>query len=264
MVLFFLYFNFFIFGIIIGSFLNVVIYRLKSEEGGIIMGSSHCRDCNHELSWKDNIPLFSYLSLGGKCRYCKNKISLQYPIVEFSTGLLFVLSATGFLNSNFIKESVIVAILTALVFAGMLAIFVYDLKYMEVPMIVVYISGALATASIFLNKSYNLHDFLLHLLSAVVAFLFFFSFSFFSDEKWMGYGDGYIAFVIGLILGPFWTFVALLVAVWGGSIVGVLAILLKGKNMNSALPFGPFLISGLFIAFFLMKFFPNLLDFMKI
>ncbi len=248
----------------IGSFLNVVIYRLKSQEGGIIMGSSHCRDCNHELSWKDNIPLFSYISLRGKCRYCKNKISIQYPIVEFFTGLLFVLSATSFLNSDFTKENLIVAILTSIVFASMFVVFVYDLKYMEVPMIAIYISGVLAVISIFVNELYSFNDAMFHILASVVAFLFFFSLSFFSDEKWMGYGDGYIAFIMGLILGPFWTFVALLIAVWSGSIVGIIGILLKRKGMKSAIPFGPFLIGGMFLAFFLMNFFPSVLDFMKI
>jgi len=257
-------FIFLVFGIIIGSFLNVVIYRLASGEGGIVFGSSHCRDCNHELAWNDNIPVFSYIRLLGKCRYCKKKISIQYPIVEISTGLLFIMIAIAKTSEVASVQNIVVAGLISLVFAAMLVVFVYDFKYMEVPMIVIYLSIVMAGLATYIQFSYDLKVVVFYIIAAVAGFLFFFSFSFFSDEKWMGYGDSYIAFVIGLVLGPFWTFIALLIAVWTGSIVGVFIMLIKGKNMKTALPFGPFLISGMYLAFYFMNFFPNMLNFMKL
>ncbi len=257
-------FIFLVFGIIIGSFLNVVIYRIASGEGGIVFGSSHCRDCNHELAWNDNIPVLSYLRLLGKCRYCKEKISIQYPLVESITGILFLVVAIARIGENFSTQDIIVAGMISIVFAAMLVVLVYDLKYMEVPMVAIYLSAIIVAIAIYIQVSYDLKEFIFHIVAAMASFLFFFSFSFFSDEKWMGYGDGYIAFVVGLALGPFWAFIALLLAVWTGSIVGVVMIIFKGKDMKTAIPFGPFLIGGMYVAFCLMSFFPNWLDFMKL
>lgn len=257
-------FIFLVFGIIIGSFLNVVIYRLASCEGGIVFGSSHCRDCNHELAWNDNIPIFSYITLLGKCRYCKEKISIQYPLIEIFTGILFLVVAISKINENFSTQNIIVAGMISVVFAAMLVVLVYDLKYMEVPMIAVYLSIVIAAVAIYMQVSYDFTEFAFHIIASVASFLFFFSFSFFSDEKWMGYGDGYIASVVGLVLGPFWAFTALLLAVWSGSIVGVIIMIFKGKDMKTAIPFGPYLIGGLYLSFYIMNFFPNLLDFMKL
>ena len=79
----------FIFGIIIGSFVNVLIYRLPLHEN-IVTENSHCMTCGHKLKWYDLFPLFSYLFLRGKCRYCKAKLSVQYPLVEFINGLFYV------------------------------------------------------------------------------------------------------------------------------------------------------------------------------
>src|SRR3989344_5301589 len=80
----------FTFGLCIGSFLNVVIYRIEKEEG-FVKGRSYCSHCKHTLSWADLVPVFSFIFLGGKCRYCHKKISVQYPLVEMLTGLVFLL-----------------------------------------------------------------------------------------------------------------------------------------------------------------------------
>ncbi len=85
----------FIFGTLIGSFLNVCIYRLPDEES-IVFPGSHCRKCKKQIAWYDNIPVLSYLVLGGKCRKCKVKLSIQYPMIEVLTGLLFVLFYLSF------------------------------------------------------------------------------------------------------------------------------------------------------------------------
>jgi len=85
-----LYISILIIGFIFGSFFNVLIYRLPKKES-ILFPSSHCQNCNNEIKWYDNIPILSYILLRGRCRYCKEKISIQYPIIEFLTGIIFIL-----------------------------------------------------------------------------------------------------------------------------------------------------------------------------
>ncbi len=260
---------FLVLGLIVGSFLNVVIYRLHSEEGGIVSGRSHCRRCNNDLRWIDNIPLISYIFLCGKCRYCKKPISWQYPMVELMCCFAFVLALVG--SGRFISENASlgygIAGLTATVFAAMIVIFVYDLKYMEVPMIAIWIGviASIATIGVITLGFFQGVEFFglpafLHALSGAMAFLFFFLLSYLSDETWMGYGDGFIALVIGLLLGPLATFVAIVVAVWLGTIVGLSLVIFGSKGMKSAIPFGPFLVGGMFVSYAIGIFAPHWLS----
>ena len=123
----FFYFIIFVFGLIVGSFLNCVVYRLEIG-GSFLKGRSFCPHCKHELSWQDLIPVFSLLFLKGKCRYCQQKISLQYPLVELATGVLFVLifyfwlSGFGWSVSVGIWELMYLFIVSGLIaaFAGLL------------------------------------------------------------------------------------------------------------------------------------------------
>lgn len=262
-------FIFFIFGLIVGSFLNVVIYRLHSEEGGIVSGRSHCRRCLHALTWSDNIPLFSFLFLRGKCRHCQEKISWQYPVVESACAGAFVLAALGTRAYEQLDSGIIYAIaaLTALVFASLLVIFVYDLKFMEVPMVAIWIGVGLCGAILVISTltasgeiGFFGSQLFLHGLSGTVAFLFFFLLSYVSDETWMGYGDGFIALVIGLLLGPLATFVAIVIAVWVGTFVGLSLVFFGSKGMKSAIPFGPFLVTGMFGAYAIQIFAPQWLS----
>lgn len=249
-----------------GSFLNVVIYRLASGEDGIVNGRSHCRDCGHQLAWYDNIPLLSFLSLGGKCRYCHKPIAWQYPLVECAVGILFAVVAVAVLAQSITGVTVSIALLTSFIFAAMFLIFAYDLKYMEVPMIAIWLSVIAALVIVvirYISDISNVSDVLYSVLAGVFAFTFFFSLSYFSGEKWMGYGDGFIALVIGLVLGPFWTFIALLGAVWMGAIVGIGLTFLHKKTMQSAIPFGPFLVGGLYISFVIMHFAPDMVSFLR-
>lgn len=249
---------FVVIGCIVGSFLNVVVYRFRSQEGGIIDGQSHCRSCGENLTWRDNIPIISYLMLRGSCRACDEKISLQYPLVEAFTGLLFGLIAYFLIGSLFDGAGITAGLLTMAVFAALTVILVYDYKYMEVPMITIWI-GVFFAVVLLLVKDVVFADFLAqgffgtalfsHGMAGAVAFLFFFSLSYVSDEKWMGYGDGYIALVIGLLLGPASTFLAMLLAVWSGAFIGIFLACMGGKSMKTAIPFGPFLVLGAISAF---------------
>ena len=118
-------FGIFIFGMLIGSFLNVVIYRIPKGES-IVFPSSHCTKCNQKLKWYHNIPLFSWLLLGGRCAYCQEPISRQYPIIEFLTGILWL--------SLFLKLGLVWYLpFVAISFSALLALTVIDIKYYAVP-----------------------------------------------------------------------------------------------------------------------------------
>lgn len=121
----FLYIIIFIYGIVIGSFLNVCIYRIPNKES-VVMVNSHCMSCGHKLVWYDLFPLFSYLFLKGRCRYCGSKLSYQYPLIELLNGILYlvVFGANG-MN----VESVLFALLVS----ALLTLSVIDYRTLEIP-----------------------------------------------------------------------------------------------------------------------------------
>ncbi len=257
---------FFIYGLAFGSFCNVVISRLRSGEGVVAKGS-HCPKCGKSIRWQDNIPVFSFLFLRGKCRSCKKKISWQYPLVEIMTAVIF-----GFIGYFYAIESIdnlLVAVLYSFAFACLVVIFVYDVKYMEIPMNAMWLAILLLLvanvisdidANAFADGLWQTKTFA-HSISALVAFCFFFGLSYVSDETWMGYGDAFVAIAIGLLLGPIGTFLALMVAFCVGAVWGMVLVVAKGSSMKSAIPFGPFLIFGLFTIFLIQNLWPSFFDF---
>ena len=120
-----LYITIFIFGIVIGSFLNVCIYRIPKKED-IVKINSHCMSCNYRLKWYDLIPLFSYIFLGGRCRKCKTKLSVQYPLIEGLNGLLYVLVVA-------VNGLSIESLLYCLMFSALLTLSVIDFRTYEIP-----------------------------------------------------------------------------------------------------------------------------------
>ena len=139
-MIFLVYFFVFSLGLIIGSFLNCVIYRLSKKES-FLKKRSYCPRCKHTLSWQDLIPIFSFLILRGKCRYCKKSISFQYPLVEFATGSLFLIIVSqnldSLLSTPFIFWLLNICFLF-LVSSFLVIIFVYDLKHYIIPDRVIY------------------------------------------------------------------------------------------------------------------------------
>ncbi len=232
-----------LFGISIGSFLNCLIYRLSVNEKP--KGRSYCPKCKHQLSYKDLVPVFSYIFLLGKCRYCKRKISLEYPLVELLTGCLFLFA---FL---FVGLSIELIYLLAVLFF-LILIFVYDLKHYIIPDFATFsligISLAYLSYISFLEKSVS---FLMYgALSALVVFFFFFSLFYFTKGKGMGFGDVKFVIFMGLFLGFPNIVVGLFISFFLGAIIGVGLIILKRKEMKSQVPFGPFLIIGTLMAYF--------------
>lgn len=246
-------------GLIIGSFCNVLIYRLHSGED-FVRARSQCRGCKKQIAWYDNIPVVSFVLLRGRCRRCGARIAWQYPFVEIAVAALF--GMVGFFYAAGSIAPLLAAIVIAVACAGLVVVFVYDARHMEIPMGVMWsVIGFLVAALLSMDSAGGTfaqqltHSMsVTHGLAASAAFGFFFALSYVSDETWMGYGDAFVAIAVGLLCGPIGTFVALLIAFCVGSIYGVGLTLLKRATMKSAVPFGPFLIIGALVSFVLLHF----------
>ncbi len=233
----FLYSIIFLFGLIVGSFLNCIIYRLEVGKS-FLGGHSFCPYCKHELVWHDLIPVFSFLMLKGKCRYCQKPISIQYPLIELTTAILFVLvfNSQNLLNTGYL-------LLTT---SFLIIIFVYDLKHYIIPDKVIF--PAILTSFLFLFTTNSL--LLNTVLSAFGASFFFLLIYLISQGQWMGFGDVKLSFLMGLHLGFPNILVALFSAFFTGAIIGLILIAQNKKTLKSIVPFGPFLVFGTFLAMF--------------
>ena len=245
------HFSIFLFGLCIGSFLNVVIYRLEKEEG-FVKGRSYCPKCRHQLTWLDLIPVFGFLLLRGKCRYCKGEISIQYPIIEIVTGLVFLLITNYQLPITNVSGLINLIFLLYMA-SSLIVIFVYDLKFYLIPDIVLF--PAIAIAFIFrLLQGFFIGNWVLgignYALATVIAAGFFLLIWVVSRGRWMGFGDVKLAILLGLLLGFPVILVGLFLSFFFGAIIGVILILLHNKGLKSEIPFAPFLIAGTFMAMF--------------
>lgn len=254
---------FFIFGLIIGSFLNVVVFRLNVAES--LLGRSYCPHCKNQIRWYDNVPLFSFILLGMKCRDCQKKISWQYPLMEFFTGVVFALLGNYFFFIDNPQSWIITAYFLVL-FSLLIIIFAYDFKYMEIPMIIFWIALGISLMYAIFNDwmnfipelgIWNLSIFS-GLIGGLVAFGFFFILVSVSKERWMGMGDAYLAFLAGFVVGFPQIIFTLTASFFLGSICGIILLLAKKKTMKSQVPFAPFLVSALILAIILPEMFPAL------
>ncbi len=230
--------------------MNSVIFRLQPDES-FSAPRSFCPHCRHQLSWKDLIPLISFLLLGGKCRYCQKPISIQYPLVELATGIVFLLI---FWHLNFGLDLAfdiwILTLFHFLISCFLIIIFVYDLKHFIIPDRVIY--PAIVTAIVFpaIGLFASGGNFYNSILSALGAAGFFLSIVLITRGRGMGIGDIKLAFLMGIFLGWPNILTALFIAFLSGAIIGTGLIFLKKKNLKSEVPFGPFLVAGTFISLF--------------
>jgi len=248
----FYYIFIFLLGLIAGSFLNCVIYRLENNRG-FLTGRSFCPKCKHVLAWYDLIPVFSFLALMGRCRYCRKKISWQYPLVELVTGFLFVLYFWILLARRSLGgggDLGIDLVFRFLILPFLVVIFVYDLKHYLIPDKIIYPATVLALILGFTKSPLILGDFVNPLISAIGAAAFFGAIVLVSRGKWMGVGDIKLAFFMGLVLGWPNILVALFFAFFAGAIIGLGLVSVKRKSFKSEVPFGPFLVSGTLAAMF--------------
>jgi leader peptidase (prepilin peptidase) / N-methyltransferase len=239
----------FLFGVIIGSFLNVVALRFNTGVG--IGGRSKCMSCGMTLTWKELIPVISYVIQGGKCKTCGSKISPQYPLVEILTGILFALIVYFFPPLS--GERGIVTVLY-LIEAGLLvAMTVYDIKHKILPDRFVYTFDVLALIGLFVGGSSLLHvPSLYALLAGPILALPFALLWVISRGRWMGLGDAKLVLGIGWILGISAGLNALILAFWIAAVISVIWLLITYKRFRprTEIPFGPYLILGMYLVLF--------------
>lgn len=246
----------FLLGLCVGSFLNVIIFRLRSNEQWQ-KGRSHCVSCNAVLSIRDLIPLISFILLKGRCRYCKTVLSWQYPFVELATAGLFILSYFSLLGV-FQSQSMTVLLATGSLFPIMLLlkyavflsilliIFVTDLRWFVIYDSVIILGSALALAAHLLIPPLFFPHYImpawLNLVAAASVPAAFFGLQYvISSGKWIGGGDILLGGMMGLMLGWPQVLAALFIAYCTGSVVGIALIAAGKKSRGSEVPFGTFL-----------------------
>ena len=218
----------FIFGVCIGSFLNVLIYRIPNNIG-VSKGSSFCPSCNHNLSWADLVPVVSYIVLLGKCNYCKKPISFRYPFVEFLTGILFTLT---FLVYGFSLNAFIYCIVSACLVS--LAFIDFDETYIPDRFnIIIFVCGLVL---LIFTKDITILDRIIGLFAMSVPL---FIIAKLSDG--MGEGDVKLFAACGLLLGWKLILLTMLISSVLAALVGGLLIATKKANGKTAIPFGPYI-----------------------
>lgn len=253
-------------GLSAGSFVNALVWRLHQQSKtkkakadkklSIINGRSMCVHCKHTLAWYDLLPLFSWIWLKGKCRYCKRPISIQYPLVELTAAIVFAASylfwpqvvhqnGQWLLLGTWLVSSV-----------GLLALAVYDLRWMLLPNKIIYPTLAATVAGragyIIAFAGRPLHSLLLWVLSLAVASGVFFVLFMVSGGKWIGYGDVRLGLITGTLLAtPQKSLAMIFIASFIGSLAVIPSLAAGKRTMASRLPYGPFLIvaAGLMVLF---------------
>lgn len=229
-----------IFGIMFGSFYNVVGLRLPKRES-LIKPGSHCPNCNHKLKWFENIPIISFLFLNGKCKECKEPISLIYPFIELLTGIAFLFSYWLFgLTENFFI-AIIIASLVSIIFVSDSKYYIIDDEPLIVAGILFIIVKLIFEGPASLIKV---------LIGGIVGFCFAYSLRIFGfiafKKESLGGGDIKLSLLAGMILGAKLGIVYLIFACF---LAFPYAIYLAIKNDDHMLPFGPFLIASIYIIF---------------
>lgn len=245
----------FVFGTLIGSFLNVVIWRLP--RGKNLRGRSHCPHCGHVLRPQELFPVFSYLFLRGRCAKCGKRISPRYMFIELITGALFALAALHILPAAIDAVSIIELLRILFILAILISVFVIDLEHYLILDVIVFPAAAITFAlNIVLDVSAQQSVFALSsntaggVLAAMLAAGFFYIIWRVSAGKWMGFGDVKFSIFLGLALGWTGILVGLFLAFMIGAVVGVLLLIAGTKSMQSRLPFGTFLTLGALLALF--------------
>jgi len=230
----------FVFGLCVGSFLNVVVYRLNHGLSPLL-GRSICPKCKKKIPWQDNIPLLSFVFLGGRCRFCKKSISLQYPLVELATGILFVVDYQGLSGTIRDYQGWLNLVYYLFLTSVLIAIFVSDFRYQTIPDKIVY-------PAILISFLYPIPYTLYPIPAALGAASFFLALVLITRGKGMGLGDVKLAGLMGLVLGWPKIIIALYLAFLTGAIAGVILVLIGKKRFGEHIPFGPFLVGATWIS----------------
>ncbi len=230
-------------GLAWGSFLNVCIYRIPLKKN-LILSRSLCPHCQNKISWYDNIPLLSYLVLSGKCRICKKRISIQYPILELTSSLLLLLSYLKFdLTWQFFSSTVLISIL--------ILVFFIDLNHRIIPDVITLPGIVLGLCFSFVNPQISFSNSVIGFLSGGLSFylLAMVGEAVFKKES-MGGGDIKLAALLGAFLGWKNLILIILLASFLGALLGVLKLSLSKSKQDKTIPFGPFLAIASIVALF--------------
>lgn len=235
-VLFLIYFV--ILGVIFGSFFNVVGLRVPRREM-LNKSRSHCPNCNYILTWRDLIPVFSYIGLRGKCRNCKTSISPLYPIVEAATGFLY---AYSFIRFGFSAELIVALLFTSL----LVIISVTDLTYMLIPNVILLFFLPLLMIGRVVSPLDPWWDSLVGaatglILTAIIIV---------ASRGGMGGGDMKLFGVIGIVLGLPGVLLAFFLSTLYGSVISGVLLLFKKIDRKKPVPFGPYIVLGALTSYF--------------
>lgn len=233
-------------GLIIGSFLNCLIWRLYRDEG--LGGRSYCPHCHKGIAWYDNIPLLSFLILGGRCRHCQSQISWQYPLVEISTAILFLWSFQVDMSS---PQLLWLLIRDWLLIITLIIIFVYDFRWQLVPVSMVGLMGLIILV---LNCLLG-YNFFVVLFFALLGALFFIVQYFATKKRGVGEGDIWLGAFLGAAFPDAGKLLLILLISYGfGAIVGLILVGRQQKKWQSRMALGPFLALGAIITLIWGKF----------
>jgi leader peptidase (prepilin peptidase)/N-methyltransferase len=226
----------FLFGITIGSFLNVLIYRIPKKED-FVKARSHCMSCGYQLEWYDLIPLFSWLFLRGRCRKCKTKISIQYPLIEALNGIMYFATFMVF-------DVSITTLLYCLMFSSLIALSVIDFRTYEIPVgfnVFILVLGAIRV----ITDYHSWPEYIIGLVSVSVPLLLIF---YATKGRGIGGGDVKLMAAAGLLLGWKLIVLAFFLGCLLGSVIHIARMKISGESHVLAL--GPYLSAGIVIACF--------------
>ncbi len=268
---------FFFLGIIVGSFLNVVTLRYKT--GKTLRGRSACMSCKTQLTWRELVPVFSFLFQRGRCKTCRTKLHIQYPLVELCTGILFASNFLLWVNyASSMFELISGFVLTTFILMLYVVIFVYDLRHKIIPDLFSFTAWGVSIIYVIVsqiqfgilsgyyetpksrNEFGNQGEMLFiaeHLLAGLVFYLIVWTIWRISRGRLIGLGDAKLLLSIGTILGFVYGLSAIFISVWIATIYACFLLLKQylskqGKHitMKTEIPFGPFLILGFLIVYF--------------
>lgn len=262
----------FLLGLCLGSFANALVWRVHEQaveakkkkpnqkrlkDLSVLKGRSMCPDCGHELKARDLVPVLSWLSTGGKCRYCGKKISAQYPLVEIATALAFVVSYLFWPLADSGSRLAAAGSLSAFILwlpivTGLMALLVYDLKWYLLPNRIIYPLAGVAGLLAIIQAATAVSPFKAMVDTALAVIigggLFYVLFQV-SKGKWIGGGDVKLGWLLGLIVAtPGNALLMIFIAALFGTIVSLPLLINQKLKRTSVIPFGPFLIIGAFIA----------------
>lgn len=243
-------------GLIVGSFLNVVIYRFNTGES--LNGSSHCLSCGERLRWFELMPVFSYLFLHGRCRYCSSHIPIRYLLVEVTTAVLFALSYG-------IAESLFHLLLIWILVSVLVVVVVYDINHFIIPDQLVILLSVVAAVVYMVVTPVSLLSTLVVIpaSAATIALAFYGGLWLYSKGRWIGFGDVKLVVPLGFMSGLSGIFSMIVLSFWLGAVISVAIIAwqrykqgkTKAKNygrqltIKSEVPFAPFLILAFLFVF---------------